>query len=340
MTSLSPETASEFCRIALGHVALEFPHYEGEVLTGPEDVKLRGPDFHPIFYGSYDWHSCVHGYWLLARLNRLYPNLPQRAAIVKQLNHAFVPAKVAGELAYLERPYSESFERPYGWVWLMKLQAELLQYKDADGQRWAATLMPFSKDLAERLGLYFRRLQHPIRGGLHNNTAFSLAIAADYAQAVNDTALLALMRERALVWFGEDVAENRHDYGGTDFLSPIVIEADAMRRVLTPDAFQAWFRRYLPDLEKGEPRTLLEPAVVTDRNDGHLAHLDGVNLSRAWGMRNLARATAGDARGAILSKAADAHLAAGIANVEGHYVSTHWLATYALLALEAGQEEN
>jgi hypothetical protein len=340
MKQLSPQLASEFCRIALGHVALEYPHYAGEVLMSPAELTISGPRFHPIFYGSYDWHSCVHGYWLLSRLNRLFPDLPQRAQIIAQLDQAFVPEKVAGETAFFARPYSEDFERPYGWAWLLKLNAELLQYKDEAGQRWGQALLPLAKDLARRLGLYFQRLANPVRGGAHSNSAFSLALTYDYARAVNDTALIEVMRQSALRWFGEDVAPTRHDFGGTDFLSPAITTAEAMRRLLPADAFNGWFRRFMPDLAAGEPAFLLQPQIVTDRSDGHLAHLDGLNLSRAWAMRNLARAVpAGDPRADVLLKAADATLAEGLDKVEGNYVSTHWVATYALLALEAGQEE-
>jgi hypothetical protein len=336
MTDLSPATAANLVRIALGHVGQEYPSVVAEVMNGPADVALATRDVHPIFYGSLDWHSCVHGYWLLSRLNRLYPGLPQHAAVVAQLDQAFTPTKVATEMAFFTRPYNETFERPYGWVWLMKLAAELRRYDDPAGRRWAETLSPLARDLARRLSLYIQRLSNPVRGGLHNNTAFTMALAVDYADAFGDQALVAQMRKRAIEWFGADAA-SRHDYGGVDFLSPNWIEALAMRRLLPAADFRPWLDRFLPGLAQGQPRLLLEPARIADRTDATLAHLDGVNLVRAWAMRDIAKTLADDPRGAILTKAAGAHLAVSIDSIDGHYAGQHWLSTYALLALEAAQ---
>lgn len=339
MKDLSPAVAADLTRIALGHTNQEYPDANAQVLNGPGDVAVSTRQLHPIFYGSADWHSCVHGYWLMSRLNRLYPDLPNRAAIVERLDQAFTPQKVAVEMAFWKRPYNDTFERPYGWVWLMKLAAELKLYQDPQGQRWAAAIEPMARDLGARLRVYLQRLPNPVRGGLHNNSAFTMALAVDYAEAFNDTALMDLMRRRTVEWYGLDVASTRSDYGGVDFLSPTIIEAEAMRRLLPAPAFRKWFDRFLPDLAKGEPKLVIEPGVVTDRSDPTLAHLDGVNLSRAWGMRNLARALPGDPRGKVLADAAEAHLAASLGSIDGHYSGQHWLATYALLALEAAQEQ-
>lgn len=336
---LSPELANDFCRIALGHVALEYPYGAFEVLLGPEDFTRTAKDLHPIFYGSYDWHSCVHGYWLLARLNRLFPALPNRDAIIAQLNDAFTPEKVAGELAFFSRAYAESFERPYGWVWFLKLVAELRLDENPAGRQWAATLQPLADDLAVRLAAYFRRLRAPVRGGYHANSAFNMALAVDYALAMRDTVLLGLMRERARAWFSADIAATRLDFGGTDFLSPTFTVAEAMRRLLPAAEFQRWWRRYLPDIARGKPEVLLLPAVVADPTDGKLAHLDGLNLSRAWAMRNLAGAVEDEGAATVLRRAAESNLAASMQRVEGHYMSTHWIATFALLALEAGEAQ-
>lgn len=338
MQDLSAAVAANLTRIALGHTNQEYADANAQVLNGPEDVPLSSKDLHPIFYGSADWHSCVHGYWLLSRLNRLYPGLPNQAAIVERLDQAFTPEKIAKEMAFWTRPYNETFERPYGWVWLMKLATELKLYTDAQGQRWAKAVEPLARDLAARLGPYLARLSNPVRGGLHNNSAFTMALAGEYAETFGDKPLLDLMQRRAVEWYGLDVASTTLDFGGTDFLSPIVMEAEAMRRLLPAPAFGRWLDRFLPNLAKGEPKLVVAPAVVTDRSDPNLAHLDGVNLSRAWGMYNLARALPGDPRGRVLADAAKAHLDASIGSIDGHYSGQHWLATYALLALEAARE--
>jgi hypothetical protein len=339
MQDLSAAVAANLTRIALGHTNQEYADANAQVLNGPQDVALSSKDLHPIFYGSADWHSCVHGYWLMGRLNRLYPGLPNQAAIVERLDEAFTPQNVATEMAFWKRPYNETFERPYGWVWLMKLATELKLYEDARGQKWAKAIEPMARDLASRLGLYLQRLSNPVRGGLHNNSAFTMALAGEYAEAFGDRALMDLMRRRAVQWYGLDVASTTLDYGGTDFLSPTIMTAEAMRRLLPAPAFKTWFGRFLPHLAKGEPKLVVEPGIVADRSDPSLAHLDGVNLSRAWGMYSLARALPGDPRGKVLADAAKAHLDASIDSIDGHYSGQHWLATYALLALESAPKK-
>jgi hypothetical protein len=331
MTGIDPALASRFARIALGHVAREYPHKLDHVLNGAEDA--RGPrDLHPIFFGSYDWHSCVHGYWLLARLLRRVPDLPESHAILALFDATITPANVAVERAYLDRPGSAGFERPYGWAWLLMLHAELVRH-DA---RWAAVLRPLADAFAARFHAFLPKLTYPIRVGTHFNTAFALVLAREWA-ATHDAALVDLIDARARDWFGGDRGCQAWEPGGDDFLSPALIEALCMRRVLGDRAFADWFVAFLPDLARGEPAALFVPAIVSDRSDGKIAHLDGLNLSRAWCWRSVAAALpAGEARRRALA-AADAHLDSSLPHVAGDYMGEHWLATFALLALDASQ---
>ncbi|HEX8644068.1 MAG TPA: DUF2891 domain-containing protein [Allosphingosinicella sp.] len=314
---LTPDTAGRFAAIALGHVRQEYPHKLDHVMDGPEDV-LAPSELHPIFYGSFDWHSCVHGYWLLMRVRRLFPDIPVRADIDDLFEEMLTAEKVRGELAYLDRAYSGGFERPYGWAWLLALHAEAQRQDDP---AWAGALAPLAAAFAERFHSYLPRLTYPIRTGTHFNTAFALILALEWAEA-NDEPLARLIRESARAYFGADRDCQAWEPGGDDFLSPALTEALLMRRALGSAEFEAWFAAFLPRLDRGEPRTLFTPAFVSDRSDGKIAHLDGTNLSRAWCWRALGR-----------PDAADAHLAASLRHVEGDYMGEHWLATFALLAL-------
>jgi hypothetical protein len=323
---LTPELAERFARIALGHVEREYPNKLDHVLEGPQDA--RGPRaLHPVFYGSFDWHSCVHGYWTLARVLRLYPQIPASGAIAALFERQLTAGKAAAELAYLERPSARGFERPYGWGWLLKLHAEL-------EEPWAGVLAPLAEAFADRFKAFLPKLTYAVRSGTHNSTAFALRLAADHP----DPALQEMIRGRSLHWFGADADCQAWEPSGEDFLSPALIEAELMRRILPSADFLAWFGAFLPRLEAGSPRTLFEPALSSDRSDGKLAHLDGVNLSRAWCWRSLAGALPGpDPRRGRMLAAADRHLEASLPAVEGDYMGEHWLASFALLALtEAG----
>jgi hypothetical protein len=327
MHALTPETAARFADIALGHVTREYPHKLDHVMDGPEDVA--GPrELHPIFFGSFDWHSCVHGWWLMLRLRRLFPDLPVARRIEGLADEMLAPDMVAGELAYLDRAYSGGFERPYGWAWLLALHAEAQLHPD---RPWAADLEPLALAFAERFQLYLPKLTYPIRVGTHFNTAFASILALEWADE-NDEALAALIRERAPAWFGGDRAYHGWEPGGDEFLSGGLCEALLMNRILA-GAFRAWFAAFLPDLAAGEPRSLFTPATVSDRSDGKIAHLDGLNLSRAWCWRQLAPALEPELA-ELARRTADEHLAASLPHVAGDYMGEHWLATFALLALE------
>jgi len=333
--ALDAALASKFARVALGHLTREYPNKLDHVMAGPEDVKSPRA-LHPVFYGSYDWHSCVHGYWLIARLYDTFPQLPEAAQIRALIDAHLTDANVAAEVAYLERPAARGFERPYGWAWLLALAGQLHSMRSAEGARWAKTLQPLADAFVARFAEFLPKSTYPFRVGTHFNMAFALALSIGYARQARDAAFETLIVETAKRWFLNDEACQAWEPAGDEFLSPALMEAELMRRVLPAGEFAGWFDRFLPKLASREPATLFVPATVTDRSDGKLAHLDGLNLSRAWCQRSLARALpAGDARVALLERAADEHLASGIAHVAGDYMGEHWLATFALLALEA-----
>jgi hypothetical protein len=302
------------------------------VLTGPED--LRTPrELHPIFFGSFDWHSCVHGYWTLARCLRRFSDLPEAGAIRALFDTQFTPEKVAGELAYLARPSARGFERPYGWAWALMLQGELLRHIDEDGRRWNSVMSPFADEFVSRFGAFLPLATYPIRVGFHQNTAFALLLALEYASAAGDGNFAQLCSKQALRWYEADAAGGFGEPSQSDFLSPSLIEAALMSRVLESHAFQEWLQRFLPGAKEGEPQTLFRPATVTDRSDGHIAHLDGLNLSRAWCWRLVADRLC-ERSWPILESAIERHLASALDHVAGDYMGEHWLASFALLALD------
>jgi hypothetical protein len=322
-TGIEPALATRFAKIALSHVTREQPNVIAHV--SPRSV-------HPIFFGSFDWHSCVHSYWLLATLDRLFPKLLQHGDIAPLFNDSLTPQKVKGELDYLERATARGFERPYGWAWLLMLQAELARHRS---QPWASTLYPIADLFARRCREHLPKLSYPVRSGVHSNTAFALVLALEYASA-HDKPLAELIRRTARAWYGSDRDCQAWEPSGEDFLSPALTEAECMRRILPAREFARWFDGFLPRLSKGEPATLFEPATVSDRSDGRIVHLDGLNLSRAWCWRNLASSLKpNDPLHKLALAAADDHLSASLPHVSGDYMGEHWLATFALLALLA-----
>lgn len=333
MPRLDRETADRFARIALGHVTREYPNKPGHVLAAASDARTPR-ELHPVFYGSYDWHSCVHGYWMLARLLNRFPDMDAAPDIRALFDSHLVADRIAGECRYLEAPAARGFERPYGWGWLLKLSAEL---HDSPESRWRDALRPLAEVFATRFVDFLPLATYPVRVGTHFNTAFGLRLAVDHAQMRGDDALLDLLRETALRWYGED----RHcpawgEPSCDDFLSPALIEAECMRRLLRREEFLPWFGRFLPELADEAPRHLFFPVTVSDRSDGKIAHLDGLNLSRAWCWRSLSAALPdGDPRRAVMEAAAHRHLGAALPHVAGDYMGEHWLASFAVLALEA-----
>ena len=332
---LTAEAAADLAAVALGHVRREYPNKLDHVLDGAADARTPS-SLHPIFYGSFDWHSCVHSYWLLASLRRLCPTLPQSKAIEALFDDALTDVKVAAECAYLARPSARGFERPYGWAWLLMLQAELLRHVDPLGRHWAIALGPLAQAFVERFLSYLPKAGYPVRAGVHTNTAFALRLAAEYCATAGDEDLRKLLEDRARHWYGTDVDCQAWEPCGDDFLSSALMEAECMRSLLPAQDFDTWFAGFLPRLREGEPVTLFRPATVSDRSDGKIAHLDGFNLSRAWCWRELTTALAdADPLRQLVDATAKRHLQASLPHLTGDYMGEHWLASFALLALGA-----
>ena len=273
---------------------------------------------------------------MLVHLLRLFPNLPESKQIRVALNANLSEKNIAGEVAYLKQANRASFERTYGWAWLLKLAEELHDWNDEDGRRWSRNLQPLADAFVEKYLAFLPKQNYPIRTGVHPNTAFGLAFALDYARAVGDQKLAALIVERSRNYFGNDVNyPGAWEPGGEDFFSPALMEADLMRRVMNKSDFARWFRRFLPGLVSNQPKSLVLPAIVTDRTDPKLVHLDGLNLSRAWCMRSIAAALAlNDPARRVLARSATAHANAALPFIaSGNYEGEHWLASFAVYLL-------
>jgi hypothetical protein len=328
VSDLTPAIAAKFARATLGHLGRQYPYKFDLVLNGPDDA-VPPVALHPIFHGSFDWHSCVHGWWQVMRIAREYPDLPEAAQIRARADTMLVPDKVSGELAFLSRPMSAGFERPYGWSWLLALHGELGQH---DGP-WAAALEPLARAFANRFHAFLPKLTYPLRVGTHFNIAFALVLTGDWAKS-HDPALVTLIDKRTRDWFMGDRDCQAWEPGGDEFLSPALCEVLLMSRVLEHQTFAEWFGAFLPRLARGEPATLFTPATVSDRSDGKIAHLDGLNLSRAWCWRAIARSLEPDHPiTRIAEETAHRHLDASLPHVTGDYMGEHWLASFALLAL-------
>ncbi|HET9108660.1 MAG TPA: DUF2891 domain-containing protein [Steroidobacteraceae bacterium] len=333
-TALTPTLGARLARIALGHLRLEYPNKLDHVITGPGDVKSPR-ELHPVFFGSFDWHSCVHGHWLLARLYRRFPGFEAGEAIRAMLDEQLTDAKVAGEVAYLSQPATRGFERPYGWAWLLMLQGELLRHATPEGRRWAAALAPLAEAFERRFLAYLPIATYPVRAGVHSNSAFALLLARDYAAAGGRVELGELCAAAARRWYESDQACQAWEPSQDEFLSPALMEAALMADVLAAEEFRRWFAAFLPDAPRGAPATLFSPATVSDRSDGKIAHLDGLNLSRAWCWRRiLAALPPSDPLCALGEPTAARHLSSALDQVAGDYMGEHWLASFALLALD------
>lgn len=325
-------TAARFAQLALDCVDREYPNQIHHVLSGDADVAPPR-QLSPVFFGCYDWHSSVHGHWLLVRVLRTFPSVDNAARIRAALAAHFTAERVAGETKYLQGAGRAAFERPYGLAWLLQLLADLRTWDDADARRWATVLQPLEAAAAERLRAWLPKLSHPIRTGEHSQSAFAMGLVRDWAVAAGDVAMVTLVDERARTFHADDRGWSlRFEPSGQDFLSPGLAEADLMRRVLAPVAFAEWLTRFLPELPRSGEATWLVPAVVTDKSDGKLAHLDGLNLSRAWMLEGIASGLpTDDPRRNGLAAAALAHRAAGLAAVTGeHYEGGHWLGSFAV----------
>jgi hypothetical protein len=329
--TLSAVAVTRFADLALECVHRDYPNKIAHVLNSDADL---GPprELTPVFCGCYDWHSAVHGHWLLVRLCRTYPEADFVPRARAALAESFVPEKVAAEVKYLRGTGRKSFERPYGLAWLLQLSAELHEWDDPQAQEWARTLEPLERQAVERLTEWLPKLTHPVRTGEHSQTAFALGLILDWARTRGDREVADLVAGRARVYFQNDRGANlAFEPDGQAFLSPILAEADVMRRILRPPEFATWLSVFLPDLKGGEAADWLPVAVVSDRTDPQLVHLDGLNLSRAWMLEGIASGLpAGDPRIPTLQAAAHAHRQAGLAALDNQqYEGGHWLGSFA-----------
>jgi hypothetical protein len=317
----------------------EYPNKLDHVINGPGDLQSPRA-LHPAFYGCFDWHSSVHGHWMLVRLLRLLPDLPEAEEIRAALGRNLTAENLQAETSYLGQPHRASFERTYGWAWLLKLAEELYTWDDSQGKEWSRNLQGLTEIFVQRYLDFLPKQTYPIRTGIHPNTAFGLAFALDYARTVGISELENLIAQRSLSYYSRD--ENCPaiwEPGGSDFLSPCLVEADLMRRVLPAGEFHRWLERFLPGLPKGEPENLFTPATVSDRTDPQIVHLDGLNLSRGWCMHNIAVALSSDDPAyPALANSAELHAQASLPHVaSGDYMGEHWLASFAVYMLSTPQ---
>ncbi|MDA1195592.1 MAG: DUF2891 domain-containing protein [Planctomycetota bacterium] len=333
---LTEAQVARFARVALAGITREYPNKPGQVLVGPD--SLQSPRaLHPAFYGCFDWHSAVHGHWMLVRLLRLYPEWKDgRAEVMAAVGANLTAEHLRTEAAYFDQPFASAFERTYGWAWLLRLAQELRSWEAEPGRAWAQNLRPLEARLVALAKAYLPKLRMPIRSGQHTDSAFALALFLDYARATGDDALAALCVERARTWYGRDVDYPiAYEPSGHDFFSAGLNAADLMRRVLEPAAYRTWLAAYLPGLATGNLSSWAEPATVEDVTDGHLVHLAGLNLTRAWTLRGIASVVPEkDPARARLDALVRSHTVGGLAYVfSGDYAGEHWLASFAIYLL-------
>jgi hypothetical protein len=333
--SLDYATCVKLSDIPLQCVEVEYPNKLGQVLT--DSTFIDSPaNLHPVFYGCFDWHSAVHGYWLLARVMNKFPESDQAKKIERLFDKQFTAEKVAVELAYFEPKLEKSFERTYGWAWLLKLQEELIRSPLNVTKGWSENMKPLVDFVVESYKTFLPKLIYPVRVGEHTNTAFGLSMAIDYANIAGDTGFYKLLVQRSKDYFLNDTeCPVSWEPSGFDFISPCLQEAELMSKILHPDEFETWLKKFLPALFKKNFE--LEPGRVIDRTDGKLVHLDGLNFSRAFCFYSIARALPSQYQ--KLRKLGDQHLKASMNEVIGSdYMGSHWLATFLVYALEKRNE--
>jgi Protein of unknown function (DUF2891) len=329
---LDSASAARFAALALRCLHQEYPNKISHTMSG--DADARAPrELTPAFFGCYDWHSAVHGHWLLVRLARLYPDAAYARTAREELARSFTSKNIAAEVAYLERADRASFERPYGLAWLLQLSAELRGWIDPQAKQWAITLAPLEAAAAKRLKTWLPKLRYPIRIGEHSQTAFAFGLVWDWARVSGDKEMRTLLESAARRFYLNDKScPLAYEPSGEDFLSPCLAEADFMRRVLDRGAFTEWLASFMPGIPIDAGKTWLSPGIVTDRSDPKLAHIDGLNLSRAWMLEGIAHGlNPNDRRVPALLAAAAHHREAALFAVTGeHYEGGHWLGTFAV----------
>ena len=333
---LEADLAERFAQLALRNVVTEYPHKLDHLINGEHEL-LAPRTLHPAFYGAYDWHSAVHMHWTLARVLRLFPDTPSAANIGAVFDRHLNAIAINGELAYLDQPNRGSFERPYGWAWLLKLQAELhlLASVRKEEMRWRDALQPLAEAFRERFIAFIEKSDYPVRAGTHGNSAFAMLLAHDYAALMQDRTLIHAIAKVANRWFGKDQRyPAAYEPGGNDFLSGGLCEAALMARVVDGCSFFDWWQLFRPG--DAAISSWLMPVHVSDRADPQIGHLEGLNLSRAWCWKQLAARddVTRDIPAEVIARAVDAHLDQSLPYVaEGDFSATHWQASFALLAL-------
>ncbi|WP_253810267.1 DUF2891 domain-containing protein [Hydrotalea flava] len=325
--------AAHLAALPLRCIQQEYPNKINHVAISDSDQLQTPKQLHPAFYGCFDWHSTVHGHWMLVALLNQFPELPEAALIRKTVNENITPEHIAKEAAYFNVPLSKSFERTYGWAWLLQLQKELLQWQDADAVKWRTTLQPLCDTVVHLWMQFLPKQTYANRTGVHPNTAFGMTLALDYARATHNLAFEnALIQSAKQLFLNDANAPAIWEPDGTDFLSPSLEEADLMRRVLNKPQFLQWFNRFF---SKNALQHLTILPVVSDRTDLTIVHLDGLSLSRSWCMQGIAKELpAVDPRKKMLQRAAIAHLNASLPHItSGSYGGEHWLASFAVYAL-------
>jgi len=327
---LTGEQAGQLAGLPLACIDTQYPNKPGQVLAG-DDELLSPKEMHPAFYGCFDWHSSVHGHWSLVWLVKNFPELEGRERIIEKLREHLSPENIMTELRYFQKLHEKTFERTYGWAWLLKLAEELNAWEDPVARELETSLQPLTGHIVEAYLEFLPKLVYPVRVGTHANTAFGLSLAWDYADLTGQDSLKNLISEKAREFFLDDMnCPLSWEPGGFDFLSPCLQEADIMRKILPAEEFRSWLKGFLPELSGTD--FSLEPGVVSDRTDGHLVHLDGVNFSRAWCLYGIAATLPEYSH---LVPVANAHISHSLPNiVDDSYEGGHWLGTFAIYALK------
>jgi hypothetical protein len=334
---LTDEQVGAFAALAVDNLEQEFPNKLSHVWTGKELARTPR-EVHPVFYGSFDWHSSVHGHWMLVRLLKLYPQADISAKIRSLLQRQLTAEKLRCEVEYFQQKSNRIYERMYGWAWALRLAQELRTWDDPQARAWAENFSVLEKHLVESVHDYLPRLTYPIRTGVHPDTAFALSLILDYARAVDDQALAELIVSYSLEKYAADKDyPANYEPSGQDFFSSGLNQADLMRRVMEPEDYSHWLEQFLPDLDNPNSKSskILKPVIVSDVTDPKIVHLVGLNLSRGWTQRGIATALSkDDPRRSVLERAATVHCQTGLKYVfSGHYEGEHWLATFAVYLL-------
>jgi hypothetical protein len=334
LPTLTADVAEQLSRLPLHCINQEFPNKTSHTADSATDARLLPSELHPAFYGCFDWHSSVHGHWMLVRLLKTFPDLKNKAEIINTLNNTFQVEKIKAEAAYFNTyKVAKNFERTYGWAWLLKLDEELATWNNADAKRWHTALQPLTREILKLWKAYLPKQTYPNRTGVHPNTAFAMVFALDWARAVKDTVFEKEVIQKSLYFYKDNKATPAYmEPDGSDFFSPSLEIADLMRRILSRKAFVTWLNAFYEDRSIKQICSL---PVVSDRSDYQIVHLDGLSFSRAWCMKGIAKQLPeGHKWKKLFSAKANEFLSKTLPNVTGSYGGEHWLASFAVYALE------